>query len=433
MKIAEFFIALGFDIKGAPEMQRAREGVAGLDASSVRLLAGVTALNGAFYAMLALAGEVGSGLKKFSVITGQSTDELQKWQAAAVKGDVAARSIVGAIDAIQKAQAAIAFGNSEAAAPWMLLGIDPRQDPFKVLEQLRLKIRTLDPAIGRNIFGQLGLSEDLLFLLRSPDGGGLARSLVVRPEEADSMFRVAAAWRELVFNLKQAGTRLFAQFGPEIEAVLKNISRLLAAGAQLADWLAKGSEGAIAFKYAAIALGVALTGLNIAIGLFALGPFGVFVGLLGSLSVILTGLVVLIQDFWTACKGGKSAFDWNDGLILTVKNVERLAFWMGHVNDMMVALKAHNAKEFFSAGGDFLKPINEMMKYAYGYGFVRDFVKWNWGPGSNGGSSSQTTVGDINVTMQGTTPDWGAAGRQVGRSIMRELSDSLGQSPVPGK
>ena len=37
------------------------------------------------------------------------------------------------------------------------------------------------------------------------------------------------------------------------------------------------------------------------------------------------GLILILQDFTTAATGGKSVFDWSDGLLLTIKNVERLA------------------------------------------------------------------------------------------------------------
>lgn len=117
MKIADFFVALGFEVKGKEEVDKTDQAVGKLEFSSLKLLAGVTALNAAFYAMMTTAVDAGVALQKFALTTGLSSEELQKWQLTAVRGNVAAAQMAEAIGAVQKARAAIAFGNAEAAAP----------------------------------------------------------------------------------------------------------------------------------------------------------------------------------------------------------------------------------------------------------------------------------------------------------------------------
>lgn len=422
MKIADFFIALGFDIKGAPDLKNAKEGVTSLDTSSVKLLASVTALNAALLAMLTISTEVGSALKKWSIETGLNRDVLQDWQGSAVKAGGAAQTIVQSIAAIQKARAEIAFGNSEAAAPWMLLGIDPRQDPFKVLDQLRAKIKQLDPSIARNVIGQLGLPQEMLLLLRNPNfGQGLSQNLRVTDGESDRLFKVATAWKELIFTLKQVGARIFGQFGDEIEAFIRNLTKLISFGGQLADWLAKGSSGATTFKYVVMSLAVAIGGLSVALGLLALNPV---VAWLVAMSVLLGALILIVNDFWTALKGGNSAFEWNDGLILTAKNVERLAWWMQRVIDLKDAFFKGDAKGGEAALGD-----------VTGISAIKKFIDWNWRKGDEWkGGASVDHSGDINVNvMRSGNDDPYGFGRELGRGIQRELSDSLAQSPIQSK
>ncbi len=421
MKIADFFIALGFKIDGEQQVDKADTSVKNLEFNSLKLLAAVTALNAAFYTMIRTGVEVGSALQRFAVTTGLSGEELQRWQLSAARGNAAARTMAEAIGAIQKARAQIAFGNAEAAAPWMLLGIDPRQDPFKVLEQLRQQVLKLDPAIARQKLGEMGMGDDLLFLMRQPNfgRGNLDPRLNVSGDEADRLAKLGAAWKTLLFTAGQAAARFAAQFAEPLAAVLDRLTQMLVLVGRLADWLQRDSTGAVIFKDALIALVAVLGGLNVAFGLLLLGPAGAFLGLVGLIVGALSGLVLLIQDFWVAVRGGKSAFDWNDGLLLTIKNVERLAGAIQSVLDLWRQLKGDPNFRGAFAG----EASKAALSYGSGYGFIRDFVKWNWGDRGAGGGNHEITT---NVTVQGG-PDPHATGRDVGRAASRQISDALGQ------
>lgn len=422
MKIADFFVALGFDVRGGgKELEEADRGIAGLERRSLGLLAGVTALNAAWYGLLATASSLGVGLQRFTALTGQSASELQRWQFAAARGNVEAKSIVEAIEAIQRARTAIAFGNAEAAAPWMLLGLDPRKDPFAVLDQLREKIKSLDPAIARNVLGRMGLSEDLLFLFRQP-GFGLRqeRGIVVSAEESRRMAGLAAAWSQFLLTLRAVGTRFAAQFAEPLAESLKALQHALVLGGKFVDWVDRGSRGATAFRYVILGLVVALTGLNIVAGLLALGPFGIFVGYLGTMATLLASLVLLVQDFWTACKGGKSAFNWNEDLILTVANVERLARAIQWVIDLWGEIK----RDPIRMGKVFRDFDVEAMKYVSGYGFLRDFSKWNW-PGAPASMAGANISQSFNFG-----PGFSGSASDVGRTTKRAVSDAMAQTPL---
>lgn len=427
MKIADFFIALGFEVKGKEDVEKVDQAVGNLEFKSLKLLAGVTALNAAFYAMIAKAVEAGVTLQKFALTTGLSTDELQRWQLTAVRGNVAAASMAQALGAIQKARAAIAFGNAEAAAPWMLLGIDPRQDPFKVLEQLRQQVLKLDPAIARQKLSEMGFSDDILYLMRQPGfgRGNLAKNLTVSPEEATNLAKLGSAWREFLFTLGQFATRFSAQFAEPLAEILKQMTRFLALGGRFVNWLEGGTIGARYMMYALLGLLVVVTGLGIALGILALGPVGAFVGLLAIMAIALGGLVLLIQDFWVACRGGKSAFDWNDGLLLTVQNVERLAHAMQWAMDVWEKFQK-KTNEGKGLGWSLFKQMNQNSWDGDGH----PMFEWHRPSWMGGGDTTQTN--HINVTVP-AAGDAHATGAAVGRSAARQISDAYGQMPLPSK
>lgn len=420
MKIADFFIALGFDIKGAPEVEKTDQAVQKLELSSLKLLAVTTGLNAAFYAMVKNGVEAGITLQRFALTTGLSGEELQQWSVRAARGNVAAAQLATAIGTIQKARASIAFGNAEAAAPWMLLGIDPRQDPFKVLEALRQQVARLDPAIARQKLSEMGFGDDIMFLLKQPGAfgaGRLDRRLVISDEESKRLAGLGAAWKEFLFTLGQVGARFSAQFAEPLAAVLAQLTKALILVGRFVDYLERASAGATGFKYAVLALLVVLGGLNAAIGLLILGPVGVFVGLLGIMAVAFGGLILLVQDFWVQCRGGKSAFDWNENLIFTVKNVERLARAIEWAIGKFRELKAWNDAHTFTL----FDPANPTAGPHWGRSAA---------PAGNVGTISQTNAITNNINGAG---DPHAVGREVGRSTARQVSDAFGQMPLPAR
>lgn len=426
MKIADFFIALGFQVKGKEDVDKADQSVQKLEFSSLKLLAGVTAVNAAFYAMITKAVEAGVSLQRFALTTGLSTDELQRWQLTAVRGNVAAGTMVQAIDAIQKARAALAFGDTEPSAPWMLLGLDPREDPIKVLQKLQEQIVRLDPAIAKNVLGRLGLSEDLYYLMRQPNFGksSLAKNMIVSPEEVNNLAKLGSAWREFLFTFGQVMTRFASQFAEPLAAILKQFTQFLALGARFVDWLESGSKGAEYMMYALLGLLVVVTGLGIALGILALGPVGAFVGLLGIMAVALGGIVVLIQDFWVACEGGKSAFDWGDGLLLTVKNVEALSLAITVLIDTWDRLVAavKSGKGVLDILGDIGAAAGGNPSALVGAALMD----------KNSLTNQNIQTNHINVSVPAGS---GAheTGREVGRGASRQISDAFGQMPLPSR
>lgn len=425
MKIADFFIALGFKVDGGETLPKTEEGIKKLEVSSLKLLAGVTALNAAFYSMIAMGVEAGIALQRFALTTGLSAEELQRWQLTAVRGNVAASKMAEAIGTIQKAQASIAFGNAEAAAPWMLLGIDPRQDPFKVLEQLRQQVLKLDPAIARQKLSEMGFGEDMLFLMRQPNfgRGNLDRRLVVSDDETKKLAGLGAAWRELLFTLGQVGARFSAQFAEPLAAVLKELARGLTLVGRFVDWLEKGSLGAEIFMHAMIGILVVMGGLAVAIGLLLAGPFGEFTAIVALAAIGIAALILIVQDLWTAMTGGKSAFGIKDDIVA------------------LIALFGPFGESIAAVAGAWALLVKNMDAAKNGLGWAVDII--GAGSGNAGalagrigamqaGSSSAEQTNHINVTVPAASNPQ-QTGRDVGLATARQISDAFGQMPLPSR
>lgn len=455
MKIADFFIAIGFDIKGADQAAKANETLTKLEATGAKAIAAASGLNAAtqkappvlaqastatqnytlhlgkmlvvigsiqtaFFAMITKAVEAGVVLQKFSLLTAESTDELQQWQAAAVRGNAAASAIAGTVKSIQDARASLAFGDGSAAAPWMLLGIDPRQDPFKVLKQLQGVLKDMDPAIMGKVGRDLGLSPEILYLIKQGrlGSGGLAQSLIVSPAEYDRLAKLGGAWKTLLFTIGQVATRFASTLEGPMTHFLDATTKALVAAGRFVDWLEKGSTGARVFLAAVLGIVGAFVALGVVVGALALGPFGEFLLAAGVLAGVIAYLVLRIQDLWVGLQGGKTAWSVGDNILTLAAHFNQLAASMKAVVELWKWISGQD----FSKIGNFIKDD-----------FHRGEQFWRNGAGAaNTSTSSNSQTNHIAVKVEGGATPYDT-GRAVGRGMLRQISDAFSQAPVPSR
>ncbi len=440
MKIAEFFIALGFKVEGDGQaLQKVDRNLNKAEVSALGLLAAVGAVNAAFYAMMNRAVDAAVALDAWGKATGLATDQVQRLEYGAARANVAAGTISNAIKAIQKTRNEIALGNVDASSPWFLLGIDPRQDPIKVIEQLRVALSQMDPSLARTMTQRMGFSDEMLYLLQQKQKFG---TLFVTREEIDRLTQLGGAWRAFLFNLSTIATKFAATFADQLARIVNWLERGTTLLDRFVRWLTSGTTAANAFRnvlfaivvllgFAGIALAAVVTllgilkGVLIAIQLIPIvASLSALVAVIAIMAAALVGLILLVEDFWTQIDGGKSLFDWNQNLVLTVRNVERLAGAIQQVMDLWHQLKGDTnfAKAFGVESGKML------LEYGSGYGFAKDFVNWNWRKGGSGGGTTNQTNVEINVDG---ARDPVTTGREVGRAVGREISDALGTAPLP--
>jgi hypothetical protein len=199
--------------------------------ASKQLKAGIMAFAASMYALNKVSTDMAVMLKNFAVSTGLSTEELQKWTYAAEQNDIATEELIGSIKALEMNRAKIMKGEGNIS-PYQLLGLDPRQDPFELLEQLQERLQGLDPALAREQVGQLGLSENMLNLLKQGNLElySLKSEFILTKKETADLLSLNKAWKDLFFIIRQITAKLAAMnVKPflEIVKVLKNVGEFL--------------------------------------------------------------------------------------------------------------------------------------------------------------------------------------------------------------
>jgi len=379
VKIAELFVALGFEVTGEDALDTADKGLRKAEGSAVKLLAILTGINAAFYAMMHAATGAAAGLEKFESLTGLSGQKLRMWQQDAAAFNVDAKDVEGSLKAIQRAQTDIMLGKGDVA-PWQMLGVDPTQkDTFKTVVQLSQQLKKFDPQFARAFAEGIGASEDFIFYLReaTPEALKLREALFLSGQEQDNLFKAGGAWKSLLFSLAQARDKFMAAFAPTLEKVLKVLTFIVDIGTRFLTWLNNGSALANILRFHLVLVAAALTVVTIALAAFlavlttasaivsvmnsalwamalkalpALATaFTVVTGALsaaataaaafavalvpvlvaaaplllviGLIAAAIGALVLMVDDFWTAIDGGDSVFDWS----ASIKAVDALA------------------------------------------------------------------------------------------------------------
>jgi hypothetical protein len=167
MNIGELFVTLGVNT----ETMKVKEFTRAIGELPVQVLGAIAALAGIEFEMSKLAGEAMNaavGFEAFGSQTGLSWRELQRWQIVAVQANVSAEAVTSSVSNLQRQLAEIRLGRGNIS-PFAMLGIDPRQNAFGVLQQLRKRLPGMDRAMASNLMGQMGLSPEMLQVLSLSD------------------------------------------------------------------------------------------------------------------------------------------------------------------------------------------------------------------------------------------------------------------------
>lgn len=272
MTIAELFVKVGFQVDNPGALNKAASELGFAEVKAINLKRSVLALGASFTALIYFAANAGTALYKFNLTTGLSIKSLQQWQFAAAGANVSAAAVTQSVKSIQDAQVQIALGSGNLA-PWALLGIDPREDPFKVLWDLHLRLQKLAPAMGRYLASQMGVGEEMFSFLSRSDLklGELKDKMTVDSEEARKLDEVNGKWHQFVQEIENLGIKYAAAHADQIISWLRDMKPLVEAAANaLAKFTANTPDGEkLRAQYKFIAEGIllvvgALTALSFA-------------------------------------------------------------------------------------------------------------------------------------------------------------------------
>lgn len=290
MKIGEIFVALGIDAEDfRKEINNAKKDL-------LLFSAEITATLYALDKFVESSTRGAIALGNFALQTGLSADKLQHWQLASNLTNVAisADEVTSSVRGLQSALVDIRMGRGNAQ-PFQLLGIDiSKMDAFDVLDQLRDKIKNLDPAVAGNLIKQMGLNEGMLNVLKLPrqEFDKLGTSLQRSPATIQALQRVGKAVNELKLNFELFKVNSTAAMEPFWNKIISGLytvlhlfqsfSEFLGLLAQQWDKLTESTKGWI--RVISVVLAAALA----------------------PMTASLLALLLLIEDFMVWRQGGKS-------------------------------------------------------------------------------------------------------------------------------
>lgn len=315
MNILELFAHIGLKADTGPA-DNFLKSIGGIKGQLVGAIAGTLSLAAAVR-MVNEQFSQALDMKRFADDTGESVEEMQKWKAVAQQVSGAGDSVATSIRAITANQEKIKLGQGSISG-YQLLGIDPRSDPFKVLEAIRTKTQGLSQAMRRNIAAQFGVSNDLVATLEltNKQFDEMASNAFVIPQaNIDSMNKARASLETVKNAANWFKASLVTQLAPAINDISKKIAEWvrqnkegLVKGIQSAfEWIVKvvtmvgrvagvinsAITSTVGWKNALIGIGAAFLALNAAV---ALPVAGILI------------LLAVIEDLAVYSRGGKSAF-----------------------------------------------------------------------------------------------------------------------------
>jgi hypothetical protein len=261
-------------------------------------------------------------LKKFSADTGANIEEMQRWKAVADQMSGSGAAVAESIRAITSNQEKIKLGQGNISG-YQLLGIDPRQDPFEVLEQLRKKTQGLSQAMKKNVLGQFGVSGDMISTLdmTNEEFDRMAkRAWVISPSSVEGMNKARGSLSELKNMVSFFKAEIATKLSPVITRIVKSftdwarqnkegiikgiqkafevVQRFVQMIVRAAMYIDKLIKSTIGWKAAIIAIVGVLALMNAG---FLLSPIGLFTA-----AIIL--LVAVLEDLQVYSEGGDSLF-----------------------------------------------------------------------------------------------------------------------------
>lgn len=216
MNIAELFVNLfvkGGD-KASKDIKELDKSLKGAEESALLTKAAIIGMIYGLERLTGFASQAGMDLNKFALVTGLSTDELQKWQYVARTYDVTGEEMAGTIRQLQSATTDMMLGKGMPAGA-AALGIKMTRDPFELLKQLAKAAKALPPDIASTLIKSFGVSDNVFQMLRASnlELDKMSKKDIISAKEIERLTKVNKAWKDFWFALRTMGIKLVAREG----------------------------------------------------------------------------------------------------------------------------------------------------------------------------------------------------------------------------
>lgn len=237
MNIATLFARIGIKAEGLQNVVALEKGLNNVKT----LLVGATTLIVGFSAAITKftsdAMQNAVALKQFAAETGASTDVLQEWQSVAQQTNTSMQAITDSVKALAENREKIKLGQGNISG-YQLLGIDPNQDPFDILQELKTKTEGLPQAMKKNALAMLGISPQLIQVLQLTNAQFAemrANAFVIPPSAIATIAQAKATMDNLGSAIKWFEAALVERLSPTITKIVKSIR----------DWIKLNKDGLI--------------------------------------------------------------------------------------------------------------------------------------------------------------------------------------------
>jgi len=352
-------------------------------------------INSAVMKLMKSTSDVAANLTKFRNVTGLSTQRLQEWEQQAALSGVSGEELMGTIQGIQQAAAEAAL-TGHGVGPWAFLGIDPKDDPFKVLDKLSVKFNQMRSAAMRAKFAKdIGLSDTMLnFLMEKKSLPDTNRNLILSEKEIIRLKDFNIRFNSMWDTVKRTFQKFAVYILPIGDSILKILNRLSLATNTFVK----------AFDYFLFRL-IGSKALLLSLGI-------VLAAILAPSLLVIGGIVLALDEIATWMRGGDSLLgdivgpfeNWKetiDGIAdgidhVMTKSKELIDFFSSKAANWFTEVSMPEGAENPDNIGRGVKAFQAAKKMFMGQGqWVHDLLGGNWKPG--GGEVMTAVYNTINV------------------------------------
>ena len=237
MNIATLFARIGIKDEGSAKVEDFKRGLAG----AAKSMLGLTLSIGAFETAIAKAVQesmkLAFNLRQFEAESGQSSQTLQEWTGVAAQMGIGADAISSSVQALAENREKIKLGQGNISG-YQMLGINPMDDPFKVLAQLREKTAGMPAAMKKNMLASLGVSAQFMQMLdlTNDQFDRMKENAFVIPEGTLASIQKTQGNLNALGNMtKWFSAILTEKLGPEIDKITKAVIK----------WVKENKDGLI--------------------------------------------------------------------------------------------------------------------------------------------------------------------------------------------
>ena len=157
---------------------------------------------------------------------GVSTSAMQRFGYEAVASGVKLNDFQSAVARLKQNSADILLGRGDIS-PYALLGINPHEDPEKVLMHLQQRLKELPESIGTAFASDLGLSPDMINFVRKADFSKVANRPQLSRSELKALDDLRGKLLETMNLFSLVGQKILVVFTPLFNTILKPLTNML--------------------------------------------------------------------------------------------------------------------------------------------------------------------------------------------------------------